>query len=178
MIKMSVSDPAYATAVNAMFGCSCCYCERELENDRAAVEHLDGMNRFRAGLHSPGNVIVACKRCNNEKRRDDQLHELVIGVSGWESFLAHNGTRCQPNCKTCAYWQQVWPDSTERSRKLGQAHARISKFRSEYPDSVLLSQRAKPFLQQESEKIYRECQTFATSCIRGSVDRVAEELLT
>ncbi len=57
----------YAEAVEAAFGSDCCYCQQPLEKDRASVEHLEGMNRFRLGLHIPGNVILACKRCNGEK---------------------------------------------------------------------------------------------------------------
>ena len=52
------------------------------------------MNRYRAGLHCPGNVLVACKMCNSEKRRDDSLRVLSLATSGWESFLSHDGTRC------------------------------------------------------------------------------------
>jgi predicted restriction endonuclease len=70
-IGMRVSDPSYHRAVVETFGHQCAYCERTLETDRAAVEHLDGMNRFRVGLHIVGNVLVSCKRCNNQKRNDD-----------------------------------------------------------------------------------------------------------
>jgi hypothetical protein len=90
-LKLNVSDSDYIEAVVQRFGDCCCYCERPLENDRAAVEHLDGMNRFRAGLHIPGNVTVSCKKCNNEKRRDDQRPELVLANSGWESFRLGRG---------------------------------------------------------------------------------------
>jgi hypothetical protein len=61
------------------------------------------MNRFRVGLHVPGNVAVACRRCNSEKRRDDQKVALILATTGWESFLAHDGTRCAAVCKTCSY---------------------------------------------------------------------------
>lgn len=59
------------------------------------------MNRCRAGLHVAGNVLVACRRCNNEKRRDDSLAKLVLANSGWESFLSHDGGRCPSSCLTC-----------------------------------------------------------------------------
>src|SRR6187431_2662188 len=88
--KQSVADASYAKAVTAAFGNSCLYCGRLLEYDRSAVEHLEGMNRFRLGLHIPGNVAVACVKCNREKRRDDQLSHLTLAQSGWESFLSHN----------------------------------------------------------------------------------------
>src|SRR5690242_21931812 len=77
-IGLSVTDAEYAQAVVNTFGDHCAYCGTVLENDRVAIEHLDGMNRFRAGLHLPGNVVVACRRCNSEKRRDDSHKALVL----------------------------------------------------------------------------------------------------
>ena len=103
----NVTDIRYADAVTAAFGNSCCYCSRSLEHDRAAVEHLDGMNRFRVGLHIQGNVIVACKRCNGEKRRDDQPRELSLAESGWECScrtiprVALRSARHAPTGKSC-----------------------------------------------------------------------------
>jgi len=106
-LDFGVTDPNYAFAVFKAFGNACCYCGRALESDRAAVEHLDGMNRFRVGLHIPGNVIVSCTRCNREKRRDDSTPKLVLADSGWESFLSHDSTRCVAGCNSCAYWNSV-----------------------------------------------------------------------
>ena len=84
---LRVTDQAYVNAVTETFGANCTYCQGPLELNRSAVEHLDGMNRFRAGLHIPGNVTVACVTCNREKRRDDQLKTLRLAESGWESFV-------------------------------------------------------------------------------------------
>jgi hypothetical protein len=134
------------------------------------------MNRFRAGLHIPGNVILACKKCNNEKRRDDQLRELKLAESGWASFLSHDSTRCSDGCNTCAYWKTVWPDDGLRRKNLKNAHDRIAEFRSEYEQAIRLGQIAQPLLHKELEKIYRECQTFATNCIKGAVDNVVASL--
>jgi hypothetical protein len=175
-LKLNVADSRYTDAVVAKFGFSCGYCGKPLENDRSAVEHLDGMNRFRAGLHIPGNVIVSCKKCNNEKRRDDQLKELKLAKSGWESFLSHDSMRCGGACKTCAYWKTVWPDQSQRIKNLKQARYRILEFRAEYGEAIQLSLEAQPSLHQELEKIYRECQMFATSCIKGAVDNVVSRL--
>src|ERR1035437_7826178 len=61
-LKLSITDAQYAEAVEAAFGSNCGYCYRPLEKDRTSVEHLEGMNRFRLGLHITGNVILACKR--------------------------------------------------------------------------------------------------------------------
>ncbi len=131
-----VNDADYARNVVATFGDGCGYCQRPLESDRAAVEHLDGMNRFRVGLHIPGNVIVACKRCNSAKRQDDQLLMLRLAGSGWESFLSHDGSRCEPSCKTCLYWRSVWADEALRENALRSASTKITLFRNSYPDSI------------------------------------------
>lgn len=171
-LKLNVADSRYVDAVVAIFGVGCGYCGKPLEDDRTAVEHLDGMNRFRAGLHIPGNVIVSCKRCNNEKRRDDQLRELKLAKSGWESFLSHDSMRCGQDCKTCAYWKSVFPDQSQRAMKLKEARLRITEFRAEYAEAIRLSIEVQPFLAQELEKVYRECQTFATNCIKQAVDNV------
>src|ERR1700722_13294005 len=168
-IGLSVADAKYVHAVETEFGGHCCYCGRSLESDRAAVEHPDGMNRFRAGLHIPGNVIVSCKKCNNEKRRDDQLHELKLAKTGWESFLSHDGTKCGEHCKTCAYWQTIWPDET-RTENLKAARQKILDFRTHYKTSIDLNRKAHDSLRLELDKIYRECQLFATDRIKKAVD--------
>src|ERR1700730_6231784 len=100
----------------------------DLADTIPVVEHLDGMNRYRAGLHVPGNVLIACKRCNNEKRRDDSLKILLLARSGWESFLSHDGTRCAAPCRTCRYWEGVWEDSAERELRLSANLQRIRSF--------------------------------------------------
>lgn len=174
--EFGVADARYAESVVAAFGVSCCYCEKTLETDRVAIEHPDGMNRFRAGLHIPGNVVLACKRCNNEKRRDDQLRVLKLANSGWESFLSHNSTSCTTGCKTCAYWKSVWPDETQHLKNLKQARDRISKFRRQYAELIRLNSKAQKSLHTELEKIYRECQSFATTRIKGAVDQVVSSL--
>ena len=171
-IGINVADEKYVHAVETEFGGHCCYCGRLLESDRAAVEHPDGMNRFRAGLHIPGNVVVSCKKCNNEKRRDDQLHELTLAKTGWESFLSHDGTKCGEHCKTCAYWKTIWPDEM-RAKNLKAARRKILEFRARYSESIELNQKAHISLRRELDKIYRECQSFATARIKKAVEAVA-----
>ncbi|MEO5803782.1 MAG: hypothetical protein ABIR24_09640 [Verrucomicrobiota bacterium] len=175
-LELNVADPRYTSVVVAKFASSCCYCRIPLENDRAAVEHLDGMNRFQAGLHIPGNVILSCKKCNNEKRRDDQLHELKLAKSGWESFLSHDSTKCVVECKTCAYWKSVWPDEMQRNENLKQSRNCIMEFRAGFRQAIRLGRKAKPSLHQELERLYRECQVFATDHIKGSVEQVVLDL--
>lgn len=161
--KMSVSDPRYAETVISSFGKTCLYCGKTLELDRATVEHLDGMNRFRIGLHIPGNVAMACKRCNNEKRRDDQRPVLSLAESGWESFLSHDGLHCNTNCKSCAYWASVWPAPIHRQESLLAAKERIRHFQLHYGNFLELSFRARPSIQAKVETLYRDCQNFATA---------------
>lgn len=176
-IRLPVSDPRYADSVAAAFGSNCCYCSRVLEKDRAAVEHLDGMNRFRLGLHIPGNVLVACKRCNGEKRRDDQASDLTLAESGWESFLSHDGSRCLSSCSNCAYWATVWPDAKERAERLETTKARINAFRNAYPGSMGWARKARACLRPTVDSLYRECQEFAVTQIRNTANEAFSKLL-
>lgn len=70
---LKVDSKEYEELVRARFNNECPYCSRDLASRAAVIEHLDGLNRYRAGLHVPGNVLVACRECNSEKRRDDSL---------------------------------------------------------------------------------------------------------
>jgi hypothetical protein len=176
-LRLSVADLRYAGDVANTFGPNCCYCEKLLENDRAAVEHLDGMNRFRMGLHIPGNVVVACTRCNREKRRDDSAPQLKLAQTGWESFLLHTGEHCASTCKSCGYWSKVWPSVAERIEKMASTTQRIRLFRGRYTSSLEASAKARTFLAAEIEKIYRDCQDFATTRLKESVDGVLRKLI-
>lgn len=157
---MSVTDPRYAESVLSAFGRSCLYCGGELERDRASVEHLNGMNRASVGLHVPGNVAMACKRCNNEKRQDDQL--LSLAENGWESFLSHDGSRCSNNCKACTYWIGIWPDQETRRISLASMRERVHRFQQPYAQFVQWSESARGLIRQKIEILYRDCQKFAT----------------
>jgi hypothetical protein len=64
----------YEKLVRQSFDNRCPYCLRVPAASESAIEHLDGMNRCRAGLHVPGNVFVAYRKCNSEKRRDGAFH--------------------------------------------------------------------------------------------------------
>ncbi len=151
----------YEELVRDSFGNRCPYCSRDLTDSDSVIEHLDGMNRLRAGLHVPGNVLVACKRCNNEKRRDDSLRILLLATSGWESFLSHDGTRCASPCRTCLYWEGIWPDGAERGSRLSENLERIRTFRnsfSEFQQALPSLMEAQPAL---LTKLYTDCQAFA-----------------
>lgn len=176
-LNLLVSDPTYTRAVAETFGECCAYCGRVLELDRIAVEHLDGMNRYRVGLHIAGNVVVSCKRCNSEKRRDDSLKQLVLAGSGWESFLAHDGKHCQAGCKTCEYWKTIWRDDAERPLKLATACNRIRDFRARFPKAADVCELAKCDLAESLGSLYRECQEFATDKIATAVGEALERII-
>lgn len=170
----SVRDPAYQAAVVAAFGKNCVYCSRSLEHDRAANEHLEGMNRVRVGLHIPGNVAVACVTCNREKRRDDMNVTSPLAETGWESFLSHHGGLCDPSCKTCLYWSVLWPNNEERRGNLAAAKERIRRFRIPYQTFIAWNAKHRPIIQAKVEALYRECQAFAT---RGMEELTADTSL-
>ena len=169
---MNVTDLKYRESVIQAFGHRCLYCGCNLELDRAAVEHFDGMNRFRAGLHIPGNVAMSCRKCNNEKRRDDQNPDLFLASSGWESFLSHDGTRCATGCKTCAYWNLIQPNPTLRFQLLMQSKVNLQQFREPYARFIAWSSNAQPLIQKNVEVLYRACQKFATN----EIEKLTSEL--
>jgi hypothetical protein len=173
-LELSVNDSRYAESVSQIFGSACCYCGGTLERDRASVEHLDGMNRFRVGLHIPGNVIVACTQCNREKRRDDSRPTLVLAETGWESFLSHDATKCATTCNSCSYWKNIWPEENERVRNLRCAKERIAAFRAKYANYLELNAKARPKLAKSIDAIYRDCQHFATTRIKEAVEEICQ----
>ena len=175
-LGLAVTDAAYTTAVAEIFGSNCAYCGRSFEDDRVAVEHLDGMNRFRVGLHIPGNVVLACRPCNSEKRRHDSLKQLVLAETGWESFLWHTDSKCGIGCKTCDYWRSLWPAEGQRRKRLLGVHARISEFRAKYPRSLEVSKEARTQLRPLLDRLYRDCQKFAADTIEGAVDDAVRRL--
>jgi len=166
-----VESEEYERLVRHQFRNRCPYCSCDLSETAAVVEHLDGMNRYRAGLHVPGNVLVACRRCNSEKRRDDGLNVLPLAESGWASFLSHDGTRCAASCLTCAYWKAIWPDRAERSRQLCENLDKIQLFRKSFPEfhrsRPLIAATLTPLL----TKLYSDCQLFAEGEIKSLLER-------
>ncbi len=168
----SVYDADYAAAVLHAFGPHCAYCGKTLENDRAVVEHLEGMNRIRLGLHLPGNVALACVQCNREKRRDDQSENSPLADTGWQAFLAHNGQHCPPECLTCGYWSRVWPDPKAQQQNLCAAQDRLQAFRAPFARFIDWNAKARPLLRAEVEQMYRDCQAFA----RAEIDRLISKL--
>jgi hypothetical protein len=171
--QIKVDGEEYERLVRERFGNRCPYCSCELTESNSVIEHLDGMNRYRAGLHVPGNVLIACKRCNSEKRRDDSLEVLSLAKSGWESFLSHDGARCAVSCRTCLYWKGLWSDEAERSRQLNENLQRIRSFRSTF----LEFEKVLPALLETQPalltKLYIDCQDFAEREIKSLLERAA-----
>jgi hypothetical protein len=173
--QVRVDGEEYEKMAREQFGNRCPYCSCELSTTIAVIEHLDGMNRYRAGLHLPGNVLVSCKRCNGEKRRDDQSRHLLPGQSGWEAFLSHDGTRCATSCRTCKYWESVWPDQREREVRLRENLAKVRTFRSWFPELERISPNFRKTLPDLLARLYSDCQAFAEAEIKILLGKVEGE---
>ena len=158
---IKVDGEEYERLVRGRFNNKCPYCSRNLADTASVIEYLDGMNRYRAGLHAPGNVLVARKLCNCEKRRDDSLRELLLARSGWESFLSHDGAGCAASCLTCLYCRRVWEDESERKLRLRENLERIRLFRSTFSDFERILPALAGTLPVLLTKLYSDCQTFA-----------------
>ncbi len=166
-----VDGEEYGELVRKLFNNCCPYCSRDLADAGSVIEHLDGMNRYRAGLHVPGNVLVACRRCNSEKRRDDSLRVVSLAQSGWESFLSHEGTRCASACPTCQYWRTVWSDEMERKARLAENLEKVRSFRHTFPEFEQVLPSLQGTLPELLTKLYSDCQTFAEAEIKSALDR-------
>ena len=174
--RFRVDGEEYGRLVREWFNNKCPYCSLPLADSQPVIEHLDGMNRYRAGLHVAGNVLVACKRCNGEKRRDDSAKTLSLAESGWASFLSHDGSRCAASCPTCSYWCNVWKDETERRTRLRENSEKISSFRAAFPELQEILPAIREALPELLTKLYSDCQSFAEKEIRTlleGLDRIA-----
>jgi hypothetical protein len=169
--SIRVDGAEYENLVRKTFNNQCPYCSCDLATSVPVIEHLDGMNRYRAGLHVPGNVLVACRRCNNEKRRDDSLKILSLATSGWESFLSHGGSPCATSCLTCAYWNKLWEDGAERTLRLSDNLQRIRSFRRAFPDLERILPSIMETLPILLTKLYSDSQSFAETEIKSLLER-------
>jgi hypothetical protein len=167
---IKVDDEEYEKLVRERFNNQCPYCSCDLTTAVCVIEHLDGMNRSRAGLHVAGNVLVACRRCNSEKRRDDSSRSLSLAESGWESFLSHDATRCAVSCLTCLYWRSIWQDEKERGLRLSQNLQRIRSFRSAFSEFQQILPSVMQTLPALLTKLYSDCQAFAETEIRSLLE--------
>lgn len=168
---MRVDGEVYGELVRLRFGNRCPYCDRSLKDTGSVIEHLDGMNQYRAGLHIPGNVLVSCRKCNSEKRRDDGRKTLILADCGWASFLSHDGSRCPESCATCRYWVTVWGDESERKQRLSENLEKIHKFRREFPNFEAATAALLIVLPDVLKKLYSDCQIFAESEINSLLEK-------
>lgn len=166
-----VDSEEYGALVRERFGNRCPYCLRDLMAIASVIEHLDGMNRYRLGLHIPGNVLVACKKCNSEKRRDDARKVLILADSGWGSFLSHDGSRCTQPCATCRYWASIWADETERKLVLASNLEKIKSFRDEFPEFGATMSTLMQTLPGGLTELYSDCQIFAETEINSMLQK-------
>ena len=169
--RVTVDSEEYGKLVRERFNNRCPYCSCDLVSTVSVIEHLDGMNRLRVGLHVPGNVLVACRRCNDEKRRDDSLLILSLAKSGWESFLSHDGSRCSPTCPTCLYWRGVWEDDAERRLRLSENLQRLRLFRSSFSEFEQILPPILDTMPALLTKLYADCQAFAKTEMESLMDR-------
>jgi hypothetical protein len=169
--EIKVDSEHYEELVRTWFKNRCPYCSVDLMSTVSVIEHLDGMNRYRAGLHTPGNVLVACKRCNNEKRRDDSSRILFLASTGWESFLSHDSSRCLESCSTCVYWKIVWENDSERKLRMAENLETLRSFRRSFAEF----ERALPDIAEKLPvlltKVYSDCQMFAETEIKSLLER-------
>jgi hypothetical protein len=170
---IKVESEAYEALVRERFNNQCPYCSRNLAETVPVIEHLDGMNRYRAGLHAPGNVLVACRKCNSEKRRDDSSRVLSLARSGWESFLSHDGIRCPATCLTCLYWKGIWEDDSERKLRLSENLERIRSFRGTFLEFEQVLPALRDELPALLTKLYSDCQSFAETEIKTLLQSLA-----
>lgn len=166
-----VDSEQYGDLVRKLFDNRCPYCSCDLTQTVAVIEHLDGMNRYRAGLHVPGNVLIACRKCNNEKRRDDSIKRLSLAKSGWESFLSHEGSGCAELCLTCRYWRTIWEDDAERKARLTENLERIRNFRRGFSELEQVLPSLADALPVLLTKLYSDCQSFAETEIKSLLER-------
>ena len=174
--SVRVDSAEYGNLVRERFNNRCPYCSRDLSTTTPVIEHLDGMNRCRIGLHVPGNVLVACRTCNIEKRRDDSLKVLVLARTGWESFLLHDSTRCDPACLTCRYWRSVWDNEQERKGRLIENLETIRVFRTLFRTAEEVVPSLTESLPALLTKLYSDCQVFAETEIKTLLEKIDQDL--
>lgn len=166
-----VDSQEYEELVRRLFNNRCPYCSCNLAGTIPVIEHLDGMNRLRAGLHVPGNVLVACKRCNSEKRRDDSQKILSLATTGWESFLSHDCTRCSKTCLTCRYWESIWQHQEERRANLAENLKNVRSFRRAFLEFERVLPSLVRTLPGLLTKLYCDCQSFAETEIKSLLEK-------
>lgn len=106
-------------------------------------------------------ILLACKRCNGEKRRHDSLRILSLAPSGWESFLSHE-VPVAPRPAVPAYTGKPFGRMEENELcDCGKIWKGVRSFRAMF----LQFQKALPsFMETQPAllaKLYIDCQSFA-----------------
>lgn len=171
---LRVEAPDYEASVRRAFGSGCAFCSEPLGGD-LHVEHLDAMNRVRAGLHVAGNVVLSCRRCNWAKRNDDQGKTALAGNDGWELFLRHSGAECPATCSTCEYWRGRYPDTQGRKTVLAVRRGQVRSFRAQYQLTAI--RMASLEMVKELERVYRRWQQEAEASTEAFRDGQLSRLL-
>lgn len=113
-------------------GC-CAYCGEAAE--KMTIEHLIMFNRTDFGLHHPGNIVPACKECNQSRRVQNGRYPL------WEEQLRQ---RCETTNTVAAF--------PERKRRILDHH---TKGEFAYPK---LTKEESSAIKVIAESIYRSVQ--------------------
>jgi hypothetical protein len=75
--------------VREFFGNRCCYCDTAFDSTTAAhQDHLIPINRTDLGLDAWGNVVPACRGCNNKKQGAD-WRDFIIRRAGEHAAERH-----------------------------------------------------------------------------------------
>jgi HNH endonuclease len=75
--------------VRDFFGDRCCYCDTAFDERTAAhQDHLIPINRTNLGLDAWGNVVPACRECNNQKQGAD-WRAFIIRRAGEHAAERH-----------------------------------------------------------------------------------------
>ncbi|MZP31367.1 hypothetical protein GTO91_16830 [Heliobacterium undosum] len=157
----TVKDPIYIESVKKYFGPRCVYCERVFnENFESVREHVEAMNRFRAGLDVQGNVLLSCKECNEKKKEYDQM-SLSEVPNAWEKLLKPFGNDCLDGCKHCEYWRSIYRGKSDDEIRfiLEKRLEKIKNFRIQY--LPLNFDKIRCGLVSILDEVYKECQSFA-----------------
>lgn len=62
---------------NKIAACTCYYCQKELNKKDVTMDHI--LPIVRGGKSTKGNVVPACKDCNNKKK--------YLTVLEWDEYL-------------------------------------------------------------------------------------------
>ena len=86
--QIKVDGEEYERLVRERFGNRCPYCSCELTEPNSLIEHLDGMNRYRAGL--------TCRATSWSRARDATAKSA--GTTHWKfsRLLSQDGNRSYP----------------------------------------------------------------------------------